>query len=99
MVEENGSILAVNEFRNVLVDCSGKIEKFNGEILAAGIAGFEFACKTGPLCREPIRHLRVNILDVQLSEKPELRSSLEITRAVGKAIGVQQQTDSRRACL
>jgi elongation factor 2 len=86
MVEENGSILAVNEFRNVLVDYSGKIEKFNGEILAAVIAGFEFACKTGPLCREPIRHLRVNILDVQLSEKPELRSSLEITRAVGKAI-------------
>jgi elongation factor 2 len=86
VVEENGNILAVNEFRNVLVDCSGKTEQLDGETLGAVIAGFEFACKTGPLCREPIRHMRVNLLDLALSENAELRSTVEITRAVGKAI-------------
>ena len=86
VVEEKGNILAVNEFRNVLVDCSGKTEQLNGETLAAVIAGFEFACKTGPLCREPIRHMRANLLDLELSENSDLRGSLEITRAVGKAI-------------
>lgn len=86
VVEEKGSILAVNEFRNVLVDYSGKTDHLDGEELAAVIAGFEFACKTGPLCREPIRHIRVNLLDIELSRTAELRSALEITRAVGKAI-------------
>jgi translation elongation factor EF-G len=68
------------------VDCSGKTEQLDGETLGAVIAGFEFACKTGPLCREPIRHMRVNLLDLALSENAELRSTVEITRAVGKAI-------------
>ena len=86
VISETGSILSVNEFRNVLVDCSCKAEQLDGETLSAIIAGFEFACKTGPLCREPIRHMRANLLDIQLSETPELRGSLEITRAVGKAI-------------
>jgi elongation factor 2 len=85
-VEESSSILAVNEFRNVLVDCSGITGKLDEETLLAVIAGFEFACKTGPLCREPIRHLRVNLLDMQLSDNIDLRNPLEITRAVGKAI-------------
>ena len=86
MVEEKGTILSLDEYRNMLVDCCGKTEQLDQEMLMAVIAGFEFACKTGPLCREPVRRMRVNLLDMQLSEDTELHSSTEITHAVGKAI-------------
>ena len=52
-VEESSSILAVNEFRNVLVDCSGITGKLDEETLLAVIAGFEFACKTDRSAENP----------------------------------------------
>ena len=80
--EESGSILSVDEYRNVLLDCSGKTQQVSEEVLEAIIAGFEFACKAGPLCGEPVRHLKVNLVDFQLSSK---FSSVEVMRGVGKA--------------
>ena len=47
------------------------------------IGGFEFACKAGPLCGEPVRHLKVNLVDFQLSSE---FNSDEVMRGVGKAI-------------
>lgn len=86
LIEEKGTILSLDEYRNMLVDCCGKTDHLDQETLMAVIAGFEFACKTGPLCREPVRRMRVNLLDMQLSENAEMHSSTEITHAVGKAI-------------
>lgn len=86
MIEDKGSILSIDEYRNMLVDCYGKTDTLDQETLMAIIAGFEFACKTGPLCREPVRRMRVNLLDLQLSQNAEMHSSTEITHAVGKAI-------------
>jgi len=54
-MEESASILSVDEHRNVLLDCSGKTEPASEEVLEAIIGGFEFACKAGPLCGEPVR--------------------------------------------
>jgi elongation factor 2 len=85
-VEEAGSVLSVDEHRNVLLDCSGKTEPINEEALESIIAGFEFACKAGPLCGEPMRHVKVNLTDLQLSENMEQRNSMEVMRGVGKAI-------------
>ena len=85
-VEETGSVLSVDEHRNVLLDCSGKTEPINEEALESIIAGFEFACKAGPLCGEPMRHVKVNLTDLQLSENEEQRNSMEVMRGVGKAI-------------
>lgn len=81
--EESGSILSVDEYRNVLLDCSGKTQQVSEEVLEAIIAGFEFACKAGPLCGEPVRHLKVNLVDFQLSEE---FNSVEVMRGVGKAV-------------
>jgi elongation factor 2 len=86
VVEEDGNVLSMDEHRNVLLDCSGKTEKLEEDVLEAVIAGFEFACRAGPMCGEPLRHVRVQLLDLQLSEETELRGSVEIMRAVGKAI-------------
>jgi elongation factor 2 len=69
----------------VLLDCSGKTEQVSEEVLEAIIAGFEFACKAGPLCGEPMRHLKVNLVDFQLSGSEDF-NSVEVMHGVGKAI-------------
>ncbi len=84
--KEDDNILSVDEHRNVLLDCSRKTENLEEETLESVIAGFEFACRAGPLCGENMRHVRVHIQDLQLSEKAEFRSPTEIMHAVGKAI-------------
>ncbi|MGA3058885.1 MAG: GTP-binding protein [Candidatus Bathyarchaeia archaeon] len=83
--EALGGILSVDEYRNVLLDCTGKTQQISEKILEAIIAGFEFACKAGPLCGEPVRHLKVNLVDFQLSSNEEF-SSAEVMRGVGKAV-------------
>ena len=85
-VEETGSILSFDEYRNVLVDCSGKTQQISEEVLESIIAGFEFACKAGPLCGEPLRHVKVNLVDLQLSDSMELCNSVEVMHGIGKAI-------------
>ncbi|MGD0643348.1 MAG: GTP-binding protein [Candidatus Bathyarchaeia archaeon] len=83
--EKSGNILSVDEHRNVLLDCSGKTKHVTEEVLEAVIAGFEFACKAGPLCGEPVRHLKVCLVDFQLRGGKEF-NSMEVMRGVGKAI-------------
>ncbi len=78
-------VVAVDEFRNVLLDCTGKVKQ-TAEVLESIIGGFKFACSAGPVCGEPLRHTKVSLLDVQLSENDELRNSVEILRSVGKAV-------------
>jgi elongation factor 2 len=86
VIEESGSILSVDEQRNVLIDCTGKTEQTNAQVLESLIGGFEFACKAGPLCGEPMQHVKVSLTRMDLSEDPEQRSITEIMRGVGKAI-------------
>jgi elongation factor 2 len=52
--------------------------------LEALIAGFEYACRAGPLCGEPIRHLKVNLVDLELGEAAPDNS--EVMHGVGKAV-------------
>ena len=82
-IEESGDILSIDEHRNVLLDCSLKTQPLSEEVLEAIIGGFEYACKAGPLCGEPVRHLKVNLIDLQLSEN---FNSTEVMRGIGKAI-------------
>jgi elongation factor 2 len=82
--EDSSSVLSVDEHRNVLLDCSGKTEAVSEETLEAIIAGFEYACKGGPLCGEPVRHLKVNLVDFQLSQGGDGCS--EVMHGVGKAV-------------
>jgi elongation factor 2 len=81
--KDSTNILSADAQRNVLLDCSGKTEQIPEELLESIIAGFEFACKAGPLCGEPVQFLRVNLLDLEL--KGEF-SSTEVMRGIGKAI-------------
>jgi elongation factor 2 len=78
-----GMILSFDEHRNALVDRNGKTEQISEETLEAIITGFEYACKNGPLCGEPMRHVKVSLADLQVVEA-EMAS--EIMPGVGKAI-------------
>jgi elongation factor 2 len=81
-----GNVLAVDaQHRNAMVDCTGETEQIR-EILDFVTSGFEYACKAGPLCGEPLRHVKVNLMEIQLSEKAEYRNPVEIMHGVGKAI-------------
>ncbi len=69
---------------NVLIDFNTKTEGFSREVLKALISGFEYACKAGPLCSEPIRQIKVKILDIQLGiEQNDLN---EVIHGISKAI-------------
>jgi elongation factor 2 len=80
---EEGNVLSLDEHRNILVDYNCKTEVLSEENLEAIIAGFEYACKAGPLCGEPIRHLKVNLVDFKLGE--EVDGGSEVMHGVGKA--------------
>jgi elongation factor 2 len=81
--EDSGNVLSMDEHRNVLLDGSGKTEQVSEEELEAIIAGFEYACRAGPLCGEPVRHLQVNLVDLQLNQSGDGGS--EVMHGVGKA--------------
>jgi len=81
---ESGEVLSVDEHQNVLLDCNSKIAGVSEEALKAIIAGFEFACKAGPLCGEPVRHLKVNLVDLHLS--CDKAGGSEIMRGISKAV-------------
>jgi len=81
--DDVGHVLSIDEHRNVLIDVKGKTEAVSEESLEAIITGFEYACRAGPLCGEPMRHVKVNLVDLQLCET---EASSEIMRGVGKAV-------------
>jgi len=83
-LEVEGAI-AVDEYRNILLDCREK-ERLATDSLEFIVGGFKFACAAGPLCGEPLRHVKVNLLDVDLSESEEQRNSVELMHGVGKAV-------------
>jgi len=84
-VKKAGDLLAVDEQKNAMTECTGNAEQIQ-EVLDFIIAGFTFACKAGPLCGEPLRGIKINLLEVQLSPDAEQRGPVEIMHGVGKAI-------------
>jgi elongation factor 2 len=77
-------VLAVDEYKNVLADCRAKPELL--EVLDFVMSGFRFACRAGPLCGEPMRGVKVNLMGIQLSENSEHHGPVEVMRGVGKAV-------------
>jgi elongation factor 2 len=80
------NVLAVDEqHKNVIVDCTGKTEQTR-EISDFLTSGFEYACRAGPLCGEPLRYVKVNLMEVQLNANAEYCNPVEIMHGTGKAI-------------
>jgi elongation factor 2 len=85
IAEKTGFLAVDGERKNVLVDCTGEPEQVL-QVRDSVVSGFLFACGAGPLCGEPLRHVKVDLLGVQLSENAELRDAVGVMRGVGKAV-------------
>jgi elongation factor 2 len=75
-------VWAVDRFRNVLVVLTEGLNVVRDEV----IRGFSWACRSGPLCMEPLRGVKVVVSDADVSEDAGLRDSAQITRAVSRGI-------------
>jgi elongation factor 2 len=78
------NIWATDEQQNVLIN-SAQIKYIDG-VKNVIIAGFRWACETGPLCEEPLRNVKVTLVDAQIAENPSSREPEQITRAVSRAV-------------
>jgi len=84
-VTEVENVWAVEEHRNILINLTKNIQRIKN-VKKTAIDGFRWACQAGPLCDEPMRGLKVKLLDAQLHEDSAQRGSAQITPAVRKAI-------------
>jgi len=83
--EEARNVWAVDEHRNILVDLTKGVQYLQ-EAMEMIIAGFKWACRAGPLCEEPMRGVKVKLVDVQLHEDPVHRGPAQIMPATRRAI-------------
>jgi elongation factor 2 len=79
------NIWATDGNQNMLLD-STKNFKHSSETKDTIISGFHWACKTGPLCEEPLRKVKVKLLDAQFAEEPALRAPTQILRGISRAV-------------
>ncbi|MGB9714215.1 MAG: GTP-binding protein [Candidatus Bathyarchaeales archaeon] len=83
--QEAGNVWASDENRNILVNLAKEAEKLQN-VKESVVAGFKWACKAGPLCNEPLRNVKVKLLDAQLHEDPSHRNPAQIMPAMRRAI-------------
>jgi len=83
--EEARNVWALEEHRNVFIDATRGVQYIR-EVRDTAIAGFRWACQNGPLCEEPMRGLKVRLMDAQLHEDPPHRDPAQIMPAVRRAI-------------
>jgi 116 kDa U5 small nuclear ribonucleoprotein component len=50
------------------------------------VQGFQWACREGPLCEEPLRSTKVKLLDVMLADKPINRGGGQIIPTVRRTV-------------
>ncbi|UCE96223.1 MAG: elongation factor EF-2 [Candidatus Bathyarchaeota archaeon] len=83
--DEARNVWALEEHRNILLDLTKGVQYLR-EVRDMLIAGFRWACQNGPLCEEPIRGLKVKIMDASLHEDPVHRGPAQIMPAARRGI-------------
>lgn len=78
-------IIAIEGNTNLLVD-STEGGSPTGEDLEAIIEGFRWTCQSGPLCGEPIRGIKVKLLNAQLHEDQAQKGYTQLVPATKNAI-------------
>jgi elongation factor 2 len=84
--KERDNLLYFDDNSNVLVDFRLESEKFSEQVLKSFIDGFGYACKMGPLCGEPMRCVKVKIIDIQFDLNQYDASQEEVMHGFSKAI-------------
>jgi len=83
--EEAKNVWTIEEHKNILLDLTKGIQ-FLQEARDMIISGFRWACGSGPLCEEPMRGVKVKLMDVQLHEDPVHRGPAQIMPAIRRAL-------------
>jgi len=82
--DEAKNVWALELHKNILVDLTKGIQYLR-EVKDMVTSGFRWACENGPLCEEPIRGLKVKLVDVKLHEDPVHRGPAQIMPATRRA--------------
>jgi elongation factor 2 len=83
--EEANNVWTLEEHKNILVNVTRGVQYLE-EAQEMIISGFMWACKTGPLCEEPVRGLKVKLTDTSLHEDPLHRGPAQIMPATRRGI-------------
>jgi elongation factor 2 len=82
---EAKSVWALEEHRNILVDLTKGVQYLR-EVKETVNSGFRWAAKNGPLSDEPMRGLKVKLLDAKLHEDPVHRGPAQIMPSIKRAL-------------
>ena len=83
--QESKNVWALEEHRNILVDLTKGIQYLR-ESKETVSSGFRWGVKNGPLSDEPIRGVKVKLLDAKLHEDPVHRGPAQLMPAVKRAV-------------
>jgi len=83
--EEAMNVWTIEDHKNMLIDMTKGIE-YPKEVQDMIISGFKWGCQSGPLCEEPVRGIKVKLIDVQLHEDPVHRGPAQIMPATRRAM-------------
>ncbi len=75
-------IWSVDRFRNVLIVLSKGLEFARERV----VEGFSWACRSGPLCMEPLRGVKIVVSNAELSKDASLLDAVQIMRTVSRGI-------------
>lgn len=82
--DEARNVLALEEHKNLLIDATKGVQ-FMREVKDMVISGFRWGAESGPLAGEPMRGVKVKLLDAQLHEDPVHRGPAQIMPATRRA--------------
>ncbi len=83
--KEARNVWALEEHKNILVDMTKGIQYLR-EVKETVNSGFRWATQNGPLSDEPIRGIKVKLLDAKLHEDPVHRGPAQIMPAMKRAV-------------
>jgi elongation factor 2 len=71
--------------KNMLINTSQEAKGLR-EVKDSIIAGFQWACRNGPLCGESLSGVKVKLVDAEIHEDQTQREPRQVVRAVSRAI-------------
>ena len=83
--KEAKNVWALEEHKNILVDLTKGVQYLR-EVKETVNSGFRWAAKNGPLSDEPIRGVKVKLLDAKLHEDPVHRGPAQLMPAMKRAV-------------
>jgi elongation factor 2 len=83
--KEARNVWTLEEHRNVLLDLTKGIQYLR-EVKETVNSGFRWGVKSGPLSDEPIRGVKVKLLDAKLHEDPVHRGPAQVMPAIKRAL-------------